>query len=127
LNSPRSWQPPDVSKHHHSIHFRRSCQERKPHWRQHLSIFNGSGRGPRDTHPAFAPGWVTEGLADYVRWYLYEPQSKGTIIRDASQAKYDASYRVTANFFDWVVTTHDKDLLRKLNTAGREASYSEEL
>jgi len=34
---------------------------------------------------------------------------------------------VTANFFDWVVTTHDKDLLRKLNTAGREASYSEEL
>ncbi|MEI7912614.1 MAG: basic secretory protein-like protein [Verrucomicrobiota bacterium] len=92
-----------------------------------VHVVQGYGRGPRGAKPAFAPGWVTEGLADYVRWYLYEPQSKGTVIRDPKQAKYDASYRVTANFFDWVVTTQDKDLLRKLNTAGREARYSEDL
>jgi len=92
-----------------------------------VHVVQGYGKGPRNAKPAFAPGWVTEGLADYIRWYLYEPQSKGTVIRDVRQAKYDASYRVTANFLDWVVTTQDKDLLRQLNTAGREARYSDEL
>ena len=23
------------------------------------------------------PGWLGEGIPDYIRWYLYEPQSKG--------------------------------------------------
>jgi len=92
-----------------------------------VHVVQGYGKGPRNAKPAFAPGWVTEGLADYIRWYLYEPQSKGAVIRDARQAKYDASYRVTANFFDWVVTTQDKDMLRKLNAAAREARYNDEL
>lgn len=74
-----------------------------------------------------SPSWVTEGLADYIRWFLYEPQSKGAVIRDASQAKHDASYRITANFFDWVVTTQDKDLPQQLNTAAREGRYSDAL
>lgn len=74
-----------------------------------------------------APRWVTEGLADYIRWFLYEPQSKGAVMRDASQAQYNAGYRVTANFFDWAITTQDKGLLQKLNTAAREGHYREAL
>jgi hypothetical protein len=23
------------------------------------------------------PGWVVEGIPDYIRWFLYEPQSHG--------------------------------------------------
>ena len=23
------------------------------------------------------PGWLTEGIPDYIRWFLYEPQSHG--------------------------------------------------
>ena len=29
------------------------------------------------------PGWLTEGIADYIRWYLYEPQSRGAEIGEA--------------------------------------------
>src|SRR6185436_15169029 len=46
------------------------------------------------------PGWLVEGLADYIRWFLYEPESKGAEItpRNFERAKFDASYRVTGNF-----------------------------
>ncbi len=80
-------------------------------------------------NPSPTPGWVTEGIADYVRWFLYEPQSKGAEItkRNFQQAKYDASYRTSANFLNWVIGAKDKDFLRKLNTAAREGKYSEQL
>lgn len=75
------------------------------------------------------PGWLTEGLADYIRWYLYEPESKGCEIPPtaADRVRHDQSYRVSANFLNWVVTRHDKDLIPKLNTALREGTYSPEM
>jgi hypothetical protein len=74
-----------------------------------------------------APGWVTEGIPDYVRWFLYEPQSRGAEItaRNVAQAKYNDSYRISANFLDWVLRTKDKDLIKKLNAAAREGRYLE--
>jgi hypothetical protein len=84
---------------------------------------------PKRTNPTADdnPGWLVEGLADYIRWYLYEPESHGTNIRDPAKAKYDASYRVTANFLNWVVEHHDKDIIKQLNAAMRDGRYSEEL
>lgn len=75
------------------------------------------------------PGWLVEGLADYIRWFLYEPETRGAEItaRNLSRAKYDASYRITGNFLDWVVEHYDKDIVRKLNAAAREGKYSEQL
>jgi Peptidase of plants and bacteria len=75
------------------------------------------------------PGWLTEGAADYIRWYLYEPQSKGCEIPAgrADRVKHDMSYRVSANFLNWIIATHDKDFLRELNAALREGRYSAEL
>lgn len=75
------------------------------------------------------PGWVVEGIADYIRWFLYEPQTRGAVItsRNIANARYDASYRVSANFIDWVTNTYDKDLVAKLNAAAREGRYSEDL
>ena len=72
------------------------------------------------------PGWLTEGIPDYIRWFLYEPESRGAEItkRNIEKAKYDASYRVTGNFLNWVTLKHDKDLVRKLNAAAREGKYS---
>ncbi|BCX48855.1 conserved hypothetical protein [Haloferula helveola] len=74
------------------------------------------------------PSWVTEGVADYIRWFLYEPQSKGAEItrRNFDRANYDGSYRITANFFDWVIRNHEKDLMRKLNVATHDG-YSDDL
>ena len=75
------------------------------------------------------PGWVVEGMADYIRWFLYEPETHGAEIsaRGAATARYDASYRVSGNFLNWVTATYDKQLLQKLNAAAREGRYSEQL
>jgi len=83
-----------------------------------------SHRNPKATP---TPGWVTEGIADYVRWFLYEPQSHGADIkpRDAAHARYDASYRTTANFLNWVTTKYDPQLVTRLNTAARAGTYTE--
>lgn len=80
-------------------------------------------------HPAPTPGWVTEGIPDYMRWFIYEPQSKGAEITrgNFARSKYTDSYRTTANFLNWIVETHDKEFIRKLNAAAREGKYSEDV
>ena len=86
----------------------------------------GGARKPGTTRP---PGWMVEGLSDYIRWYLYEPQSKGCEISAgrAPTAKYDASYRVSANFLNFVVNKYDRDFTREVNAAMREGHYDAEL
>lgn len=75
------------------------------------------------------PGWLVEGIPDYIRWFLYEPESRGAEInpRNAAKARYDGSYRVSANFLNWVVGKYDKDLIKELNAAMREGRYSPEM
>lgn len=79
--------------------------------------------------PSRTPGWVTEGIPDYIRWFLYEPQSGGAKLRGRQweKVKYDNSYRVTANFFDWVARTNKDDVIGKLNAAAREGRYDQAL
>lgn len=83
-----------------------------------------TNRNPKDT-----PGWVTEGICDYIRWFLYEPESKGAGIGEdaADRVKYDNSYRISGNFLDWVTTEKDEALLQKLNAAAREGEYDQKL
>ncbi|MEZ5303291.1 MAG: basic secretory protein-like protein [Verrucomicrobiales bacterium] len=94
-----------------------------------VHVVQSYGRGLRGRRPARVPGWITEGIPDYIRWFLYEPQSRGAEIgrRGLRDARHDASYRVSANFLDWATRTHDKDLVRKLNEAAREGRYSDDL
>ncbi|MBN1442739.1 MAG: hypothetical protein JXA90_08520, partial [Planctomycetes bacterium] len=82
------------------------------------------GRGATRT-----PGWLVEGIADYIRWFLYEPQSRGAEIsrRALPRARYDASYRVSANFLSWVVEQHGAKVVRELNAAAREGRYTDAL
>jgi hypothetical protein len=72
------------------------------------------------------PGWLVEGIADYLRWFQYEPPS----LRprpDPARAKYTDSYRTTAAFLNYVTETRDQAIVQKLNTALREGKYTEEL
>lgn len=89
------------------------------------------GRRNRGVRREPTPGWIVEGIPDYIRWFLYEPQSKGALLgKEAlSKAKHDASYRVSANFIDWVIRTHDPKgtLLPQLNAAAREGRYSSDV
>lgn len=75
------------------------------------------------------PGWLVEGIADYVRWYVYEPQSHGCEItqRNLARARYDGNYRITANFLNWATESYDKNLVPRLNAAIRQGKYREAL
>jgi len=71
------------------------------------------------------PDWLVEGLADYIRWFLFEPQSHGADMtaQNLSAAKYDAGYRITANFLNWVVRSYGTNVITQLNAAGRHGDY----
>jgi hypothetical protein len=71
------------------------------------------------------PGWLVEGVADYVRFFKYEPGKIGRINPD--RARYDGAYRQTAAFLNYVTEKYDKDLVRKLNAAMRQGEYREDL
>lgn len=71
------------------------------------------------------PSWLVEGVADYVRFFKYEPGKIGRI--DPERARYDASYRTTAAFLAYVVEKYDKSLILDLNRAMREGKYREEI
>jgi hypothetical protein len=73
------------------------------------------------------PGWLVEGIPDYIRWFKYEPEKHGADIRNPDRAKYDASYRVSANFLNFVTDHADKEIVPQLNVAMRQGKYSEDL
>ena len=83
-------------------------------------------RNPEARRP---PGWLVEGIADYIRWFLYEPQTRGAEInaRNLDRARYNASYRISANFLNWVTESYDRDVVAKLNAALREGSYDNDI
>jgi hypothetical protein len=70
------------------------------------------------------PGWLVEGIADYVRFFKYEPGRLGRI--DPERARYNGSYRTSAAFLAFVAENHDKEIVRKLNKALREGEYRED-
>jgi hypothetical protein len=71
------------------------------------------------------PTWLVEGVADYIRFFKYEPGKLGRI--NASRAHYNGSYRVTAAFLAYVTEKHDKEVVRKVNKALREGQYKDEI
>lgn len=88
------------------------------------------GRARRNNPEATrTPGWLVEGIPDYIRWFLYEPHTKGAEItaRNVARARYDGNYRITGNFLNWVTEKYDWEIVKKLNAAAREARYQEEL
>jgi predicted alpha-1,2-mannosidase len=78
------------------------------------------------------PSWLVEGTADYVRWFKYEPQSHGADIVWMRRLRhftprYDASYRISANFLNWVTEKYDKEIVTQLNAAMRADIYDDNL
>jgi hypothetical protein len=68
------------------------------------------------------PGWLVEGIADYVRWWRYEPELAATSGRtriDPAKSKYTDSYRTTAMWLAWCSRTHDMRLVPALDFAAR--------
>ncbi len=90
----------------------------------HVAQQYGYGRTRRG---ASNPVWLVEGIADYIRWFKYEPKPTGTRPRNPARANYTDSYRTTAGFLNFVVEKHDKQVVVKLNAAMRQGKYSADL
>jgi hypothetical protein len=69
-------------------------------------------------------GWLVEGIADYIRFFKFEPGKIGRIAKDPH---FNGSYRTTAAFLNFVSTQYDADLVKKINKAMREGEYREEI
>jgi hypothetical protein len=84
---------------------------------------------------ARVPGFLTEGIPDYIRWFLYEPQSHGADliwVKAQHNVPLDyeqgfGRYRLSANFLQYVVENYDNTLVTKLNAACRQHTYTEEI
>jgi hypothetical protein len=77
-------------------------------------------------YPKYDPVWLVEGIADYVRFFHYEPEAKRPHPNPAKAHCRD-SYRVTGAFLDWACRTYDVDLVKKLDAALKADTYTEDL
>ncbi|RYG66553.1 hypothetical protein EON80_15200 [bacterium] len=70
------------------------------------------------------PGWLVEGIADYTRWWRYEPETPRPKI-DPLKNKYTDSYRTTAAFLAFIANKYDKGLVPKLDKTLRDRTYKD--
>lgn len=75
------------------------------------------------------PGWLVEGIADYVREvYGVDNAAANWSLPDLTEDQhYTNSYRIAARFLLWIEENKKKGIVKKLDTALRNKSYSEEL
>lgn len=64
------------------------------------------------------PGWLVEGIADYIRWWRYEPEAPRRR-PDPAKANYTDSYRTTGWWLGWVSQKYDRRLVPALDRALR--------
>ena len=74
------------------------------------------------------PGWLTEGIADYVRHvYALDNERAGWSLTPFSPSQsYKNSYRITARFLVWLTQNYDEDLVIKLDEDLRTEQYTPE-
>ena len=78
------------------------------------------------SYPKYDPVWLVEGIADYVRWFNYEPPAVRPV-PNPDKAKYTDSYQTTGGFLAWVQKNRDSDIVYRLNAALRKGEYSPDL
>ncbi len=73
------------------------------------------------------PGWLTEGIADYVRYeYGVNNSAAGWSLPDVKpEQNYTNAYRVTARFLVWLEQRKDREIVKKLDEVMRAHTYSE--
>jgi hypothetical protein len=77
-------------------------------------------------HGHHMPTWLLEGSCDYIRWFEFEP-AEFRPHPSATDARYDASYRVSAAFLQWVIHHYDKNIVSQMNAANYRGAYSDDL
>jgi hypothetical protein len=81
----------------------------------------------QDYGDSAGPGWLTEGIADYVR-YAYgidNAGSKWTLPNYSPKQHYTNSYRITGRFFVWIEQHIKKGTVKKMDASLRAHTYNE--
>jgi hypothetical protein len=75
------------------------------------------------------PGWLTEGIADYVRYVfgVNNEAGKWSLPKYDTSHHYTKAYRITARFLVWVEKNYNKKLVNKLDNAMRTKTYKPEI
>ena len=71
-------------------------------------------------------GWLTEGIADYLRWAIYEAKPQDWFPFTDKPQGYKDSYRVAGGFLLWLETDACPGIVNKLNSAIRKRTYKNE-
>ena len=76
--------------------------------------------------PSAGPWWITEGIADYVRYVYGVDNAKGGwyLPEYSDKQKYDNGYRVTARFFLWIENKIKPGFIKQLDFTMRSDRYS---
>ena len=74
------------------------------------------------------PGWLTEGIADYVRneFGVANEAANWRLPAYKSTQNYDNAYRVTARFLVWIETKVKKGTVKKLDVIMRDHTYTDD-
>ncbi len=72
------------------------------------------------------PGWLTEGIADWVRWFHYEPLSKRPH-PNPSKVDYHHGYQDAASFLYWAAHRYNLNLVKILNESMTLDTYTPEV
>jgi hypothetical protein len=76
-----------------------------------------------------APGWLTEGIADYVRYVYGVNNIKGNwaLPNYKEGQTYTNSYRITARFLLWLEKNVRKTIVDELDKSARDKTYTAEI
>tara|TARA_R110000850_G_scaffold42454_18_gene108952 strand:- start:142 stop:798 length:657 start_codon:yes stop_codon:yes gene_type:complete len=78
-------------------------------------------------YPGKNPVWVTEGIADYMRWAIYEGKPQRLFPVPNEDDGYTKGYQAAAGFFLWIETHKSPGIVRRLNTAMRNSDFDPSL
>ncbi len=76
------------------------------------------------SYPKYRPSWVVEGIADYIRYWKFEPSSPARRF-DPKHSTYRSGYQPAAAFLVWLDETKHKGIIRELNQALRDGTCTE--
>ncbi len=78
------------------------------------------------SYPKYHPVWLVEGIADYLRFWMYEPEARRPKL-NPDRIKYKDGYQPVGAFLAWLEKQYDPQIVNKLNAACRETRYKDDL
>ena len=78
-------------------------------------------------YPNGNPGWLVEGIADYLRWAIFQGKSPDQFHRPKVKQGYKQSYQVAAGFLLWLESEISPGIISKLNSSMRKGKYNDDI